>query len=935
MRTMFPVVVLDIETTGLDPLRDAIIEIGAVRYDGSGINDTWHSMVNPQRLVPAEITQLTGIDTSMVQDAPLIQQIMPQLVDFLGSAPIVGHNVSFDLSFLKIHHPLDSNKAIDTFELASVLLPRGPRYSLAALVEVLALENLSPHRAQEDAEATLSVFLKLIEIAHKLPLSLIAEIVKASRNIPWDAGWFLQEILRERSKEPMQAKQSRQVDYGVLFAEPSEMLAQPLKPNETLIPLDLDEVTAVLSPGGLFSKSLDHFESRYEQVEMLQAVGKALTNSQHLMVEAGTGIGKSFAYLVPAAMWSMQNQMRVVVSTNTLNLQDQLIAKDIPDLKKAMGIDLKASVLKGRSNYLCPRRLEALRHRLPRDASELRLLAKVLVWLEQGGSGELQELSLTGPADRDNWDRLSAQDEACNADVCLNRMGGICPYYRAHQAALSSHILIVNHALLLSDVVSGSRVLPDFRYLIVDEGHHLEEASTQSLSYRVTHGEVDRLFSELGGISSGLIGSIASALKQLLKPSEYASAEAAMQHINDLALRSSSEFNHFFFQLDAFLEQERDGQEIGEYGQQVRIIPATQTQPIWSDVQIVWERVSKPMDQLQRLLNNLLQEMGDAHLVNHEVFEDQMGDLGSVIRRLQEMHQHVNELVFDLDGNTIYWVEVDFKFKRLSLNFAPLQIGPLMENYLWHTKESVIITSATLTAGDEFDYLRSRLNADEADELVLGSPFDYENAAMLYLPSDMPEPTDYKNYQRVLERAIIRTARATGGRMLVLFTSYRQLKAASHVVSPILAKEGIQVYEQGDGASSSSLLESFKNAEQAVLLGTKSFWEGVDVPGEALSMLMITKLPFDVPSDPIIAARAESFEDAFNEYLVPEAVLRFRQGFGRLIRSQSDRGVVAVMDRRLRTKRYGERFIHALPPCHIVEKPVEDLPDEAARWLNL
>ena len=332
--------------------------------------------------------------------------------------------MTFDLGFLQIQHPFDNNPVNDTFEIAAVLLPSAPRYSLSALVDSLEVSNLQPHRAQEDAEATLAVFLRLVEKAKKLPLHLLAEIVQASQKLEWDAGWFFSQVLRESSKEVPQARKAKQQDYGVLFADPSELLAQPLKPNPTLVPLDVEETTAVLSPGGPFSKYLKNFESRNEQLEMLQAVTSALSNSQHLMVEAGTGIGKSYAYLVPAAFWSMRNNTRVVISTNTLNLQDQLIHKDIPDLKAALGIDLRAGVLKGRINYLCPRRLEALRHRKPRDVNELRLMAKILVWLEEGGSGLLSEINLTGPVEKEVWNRLSAQDEACTADVCLNRMVG-------------------------------------------------------------------------------------------------------------------------------------------------------------------------------------------------------------------------------------------------------------------------------------------------------------------------------------------------------------------------------------------------------------------------------------------------------------------------------------------------------------------------------
>jgi len=259
----------------------------------------------------------------------------------------------------------------------------------------------------------------------------------------------------------------------------------------------------------------------------------------------------------------------------------------------------------------------------------------------------------------------------------------------------------------------------------------------------------------------------------------------------------------------------------------------------------------------------------------------------------------------------------------------------MMEQYLWREKTSVILTSATLTAAGEFDYLRSRLYAETADELALGSPFDFENAAMLYMVNDIPEPSDRHGHQRGVEGGLIQLAQATGGRMLVLFTSYDQLKRTSQAIGPVLAKYDIRVYEQGEGASANSLLESFRTTDRAVLLGTRAFWEGVDVPGEALSVLAIVKLPFDVPSDPIVAARAETFEDPFNQYSLPEAILRFRQGFGRLIRTQSDRGVVAIFDRRILSKRYGQSFRDSLPPCTAREGPLSALPRAAVNWLNI
>jgi len=333
-------------------------------------------------------------------------------------------------------------------------------------------------------------------------------------------------------------------------------------------------------------------------------------------------------------------------------------------------------------------------------------------------------------------------------------------------------------------------------------------------------------------------------------------------------------------------------------------------------------------------MNELIKTIGDGLEEPSETIQDTLGSLASLTLRLAEVDDHLNALVNKPDPGFVYWAEMLPNNFKLVMQAAPLHIGPLMEQYLWHAKSSVILTSATLTTNGDFDYLRNRLNADEASELVLGSPFDYENSTLLYICKDMPEPADAGAYQRSVEQTLVRLAKATHGRMLALFTSYSQLRKTSVAIAPALADAQIEVFEQGEGASTNTLLETFREADQAVLLGTRAFWEGVDIPGEALSVLAIVKLPFDVPTDPIIAARSETFEDPFNEYSLPEAILRFRQGFGRLIRTQSDRGVVAVLDPRIINKRYGKQFIESLPTCTVKVAPTSELPAAAARWLN-
>jgi DNA polymerase-3 subunit epsilon/ATP-dependent DNA helicase DinG len=768
----------------------------------------------------------------------------------------------------------------------------------------------------------------------ELPIQLLAEIVRLGEGIDWAGHGIFYDLLRSRSKETISGRQVKQGYSGPIFDGYNARELSALTPNNQQVSLDPDEVASALELGGIFSHHFPNYEHRPQQIEMLRAVTRALSENRHLLVEAGTGTGKSIAYLLPAALWALKNGQRVVISTNTINLQDQLINKDIPDLRLAMGINLSAAVMKGRSNYLCPRRLENMRRRGPDNADEMRVLGKVLVWLQSTNSGDRNEINLNGTIERDIWLRLSADDEGCTTENCLKR-GGICPFYRARQSALSAHLLVVNHALLLADVATGNRVLPEYNYVIIDEAHHLEEATTSALSFKITQSMIDRAVRELGSPNSGTLGKLINILEGNVLPSDFAVINRFIQQATDLAFHFQSTTQSFFRSLDEFLLEQREGNDIGMYAHQERILPATRTQPAWADVEAAWEECEASLKPLIDCLAKMLSSLGAIKEILPEEDDDVSSNLSSLYQRLSEIQNNLNGMIFEPKAEAIYWIEIQPNGKQMSLNAAPLHIGPLMQKYLWNEKSSVILTSATLTAAGEFNYLRGRLNADEAYELSVGSPFDYESSVLLFIANDIPEPSDRSGNQRAIEQGILKLCTATGGRALVLFTSYDQLKRTSHYLNPRLAQENIRIYEQGEGASANMLLERFRADEHAVLLGTKAFWEGVDVPGEALSVLIIVKLPFDVPSDPIVAARSETFDDPFSEYSLPEAILRFRQGFGRLIRTQSDRGVVAIFDRRIMTKRYGRLFTESLPICTTKIGPVSDLPQLAINWLNL
>jgi DNA polymerase-3 subunit epsilon/ATP-dependent DNA helicase DinG len=945
------IVALDIETTGLDPRTEAIIEIGAVRFNNHRIEAEYSTLINPHRPIPEFITNLTTISNEMVRDQPAVEDVLNDVKSFIGNAPILGHNIRFDLSFFAKFHLFDLNERIDTYEMAAVLLPTASRYNLGSLAEQLGvpLLNEKTHRAPSDARLTQRIYERLSALAEELPLEILAEIVRDSEQLDrnsekeedtWAGTWAFQQVLQARVQQAPQAKTVRgEQKVGPLFppAEEGKHRGPVVQVPEELLPIDIDLAASALEPGGSFSTYFASFEYRPEQVEMLRAVADALSLGQHLLVEAGTGVGKSLAYLVPAAEFALHNNTRVVISTNTINLQDQLIHKDIPDLCAALHFDLRAAVLKGRANYLCPRRLELMRRRGPTSSDELRVLAKVLVWQMQGGSGDRTGINMTGPAEREVWLHLSAEDDGCTSEVCLERQGGGCPFYLAKQAAQAAHLLVVNHALLLTDVAVGNRVLPDYQHVIIDEGHHLEDATTGALSFRLTQMDLERLIREIGNSNSGVLGQLLAAAKDQARPSDFALLTQRVERATDLAWRLQEQAHGFFEALSNFIDQQREGQGESIYVQQERLLPSSRTLPGWDDVEISWSTGGNTLKQLLTLIGELQKGTADLYSAGVEALEDSLGNLGSLYRRLAEAESMVDALVFEPTSDSVYWVESNPNTKRLALNVAPVHVGPLVEKYLWHEKRSVILTSATLTANHDFSYIRESLSADEADELALGSPFDYQSSALLYIPSDIQEPHQ-PNYQQQVEETLTALCKASGGRTMVLFTSYAQLKRTAKAIKRRLESleesERITVFEQGEGSSPNSLLDAFKSTARAVLLGTRSFWEGVDVPGEALSVLVIVKLPFDVPTDPLVAARSDTFEDAFNEYQLPEAILRFRQGFGRLIRSASDKGVVVLLDRRVLSKSYGKMFIDSLPNCTRRVGTLAELPRAAARWLG-
>lgn len=934
---------LDLETTGLNPDTDEIIEIGAIKFQGEEVVDAFHTLVNPQRLLPYRIQLLCGIAQAELDAAPPFSDISSKLISFLENNPIVGHNVSFDLGFLARKGIKPPDATYDTWELATILLFQLSDYSLASVNKHLGL-SIPHHRSLPDAIATKELFVALLDRAYQLDIATVEELVRLAEKSDWALGSLFRDILRFKTKtafsDTRSPKAARGEDKKPLWEAKAK---QPLTPRAEKIPLDADNLSQILGADGPLAKAFPGYEHRPEQIRMTQAVAQALNNGEHLIVEAGTGTGKSVAYLLPSIFFASQNSLPVVISTNTINLQEQLIGKDIPDLLQALGKeqetilkDLRAVQVKGRANYLCLKRYESLRNSDRLSLDEARLLARIRVWLLSTQSGDRAELNLGG-GEFSIWNKLCAEFDERLESQCQHYQRGTCYLFRARKAAESAHLIVVNHALLLSDMVADNKVLPPYNHLIIDEAHHLEEEATRQLGYQITQWDLFEHFNlfrqEVGGQrSTGLLAWLNDCFRgSTVALSRQRQVKQLAESLSDNVDKARAGVSKFFDSLRDFIEGHASDQ--GEYDRNLLLTYSKRTQPGWSGVEIAWEDLGLVLSAIADDLDHLYTGMEDLGENKVSGYDYLMIEIASLLFRNKELHQKLDSLVSHPSPDNIYWLTTNMQNNSVGMYTAPLSVASLLEKSLFTPKDSVILTGATLSTEGTFEYIKSRLGLEYTGELLLGAPFDYPNAAMIYLPNDIPEPGS-PGYQKAVEKTLIDLCRACKGRTLVLFTSHSALRNTQAAIQAPLEEEGILVLAQGVDGSPKQLLTAFKANPQTVLLGTSSLWEGIDVVGEALSVLVIARLPFSVPTEPIFSARCELFDDPFHQYAIPLATLRFKQGFGRLIRSKTDRGAVVILDRRLQTKGYKSAFFDSIPQCTMVKGSSRDLPAAVTQWLK-
>lgn len=935
-------VVLDLETTGLDCQKDEIIEIGGVRISHGILCEEFSTLVHPEGRIPEEIVALTGIDDQMVRDMPSFSQVLPQLEDFIAGSVLVGHQISFDLSFMPFHIK-ESVPSLDTIEMAKILLPYESSFALGDLTTSLAIEHQAAHRALGDARATAYLFLHLCESLKSLELIVLESLhfLYEKKNTPLgdlikeEYARRLRHFPQEKIKSPYFFLPVNNKDFFPGAETPKEI-------NES-VRLESQEITDLLQPGGSIDTAIPGFRYRSQQEEMAQGVAARFNQGGCFVVEAGTGTGKSLAYLLPAVLWSVKSGHKVVVSTHTINLQEQLIKKDIPLAKEITGRDFSAAIIKGRGHYLCLRKWEDF-FKEPNEEL-LPLIRRLVLWARDTRTGDIDELSLN-KKEMSQWKGLAAGSETCFNTKCRFYRGQ-CFVSQARKMGEQAQLVIVNHSLLLANAVVGDNILPDYKYLIIDEAHHLEQEAEKQFSLAINYYELLGLLQKLqrgnltrsGGILQQIMAKINkwTGLDQDTKDELIQVLTEAKEGV-ELSLASLREFFQMF--SDYFGSHWAENET---YVQTLRILPQHRNHHHWMGISASGENLSL---QLRNLIM-LMGKIGEKAQIIETEFGMEIKEIQELKVLMEKMHQVVQSLTILLPGREesyVSWVEYSGQQYFPMIHISPVEVKDQLQSYLFASKSAVILTSATLTVENSFDYFIESIGLSQGDAplhtLKVPSPFNYQEQVLLGIISDLPQPGAASDFLLTdhVAKTLVQLITATRGRTLVLFTSHHQLKQVYEQIYRPLKQEGITIYAHGVTGNRNRILEGFKNNEHSVMLGANSFWEGIDVVGEALSLVVIVKLPFWPPSLPTVSARLDRFKErrlnGFRRYSLPQAIIRFKQGFGRLIRSHSDYGAFCILDKRIIEKNYGKTFLKSLPGMTTVVGTTNELTETIHQWLN-
>ncbi len=901
-------VALDLETTGLDPARDRVIEIGAVAFTPDQVTSTLEQLVDPGRPVPDTVLRLTGIKQEELRGAAAPEVALRRLSEFIRGRQPVGHGARLDVEFLEAAGLWDeSQQILDTLDIARILLPAAGSHSLPLLSSEMGLTQPRPHRALDDADATRQLLLRLREEAVALDENLKESMLALVAPYEWPVARFFADALTASNPNPEPATTVRIEAAG-------RGRAAELPPD------DPTALAGLLGPEGPLAGLIPGYEHREPQLQMLLAVAQIQARGGTLVVEAGTGTGKSLAYLVPSLSRAVAHKERVIVSTNTHTLQEQLMAKDLPGLRDWLPWDFKAVLLKGRANYISLRRWRRYLVDPCKDSEELMFKLKILTWLHTTESGDRSELRLYG-REEVWWTRVASDPLDCVGIHCTKED---CYVHRARAEAETANLVVINHALLLADAEVGGGLLPEYDHLVIDEAHHLEDAATRGLRQEVDGPGVVALLERLSG---GL-------LSDLQKQPHLGASGETFDTALPQAVTGAERVRELFHIADGWVATRLGEAERRE--ESLRITPALRGGDGWEQIRLSGENAVTALAALDASLRKAV--AGVREWLGGEggfAGPDQgIRELEMIRGRLEAAQTVLDEALLQPNPNRVYWFSQVSRAENLLLRAAPINVGMLLRARVYAERRSTVFTSATLAVGGTFDYFSSRVGlGPEIEELILPSPFDFYHQALVCLPTDLPLPED-EMFDAAVEDIIAGVARRVGGRTLALFTSHRQLRDVHAALKQRIDLDDVLILGQGIDGQRRQLLKTFQESERPLLLGTSSFWEGIDIPGERLSCVIVVRLPFPVPTDPVYAARAEQVRDPFLQLALPQAALRLKQGFGRLIRRSTDRGAVAILDSRILGRDYGKTFLEVLPPASRYVGPGGEVAERVGAWLE-
>ncbi len=943
-------IAFDVETTGLDPKKEEVIQFSAVKFVDGKKTEELNYFCNPKKSIPEFIVELTRINDAMVENEPTFFERRDDILDFFSDFPLIAHNARFDVSFLeeKFGTALN-NPIIDTLDLARIFLYWLPDRKLETLSAHFDLETEGAHRADVDTRNTGRLFYELLKIMLHYDMSLYNDIIFITDPMPNIPNYELYRWVHDYYQKSGRTDKEKTEPYHTVSDNKLGNFKSREKTEDSQIKkISRQNIDKIFGMKGTLSNSLPGYEIRLGQMKLAGDIVEAFNEGEILVAEAGTGVGKSLAYLIPAIRWMNKNRhdgMSIVVSSYTKTLQEQLFFKDIPFIHQYIDKDFTVVMLKGRQNYICLTKWHALLKNLDNAVSlfdRIHLLP-LLVWLRETKTGDIEENSgFQIKRVPHVWTKLYSESGYCTTKKCAHHGG--CYLGKIRKLAHHADVIIVNHSLLLSDAASDHAILPEHPICVIDEAHNLIRSAYQYLGMEISPWRIERALHKLFTPGRLRVGALVNLSRQVGKGDDWDKEHADMliqrisqceEDVAEMLKRSTAFYKAFLAYVNTEVRKAEQ-----RYIQKVRYKADSSPFENMEECQELMDAAVK-VDRSLALLEREIKALNAKEKASISEISD---DLDIAVNVFGELQAEMRTCFYPDTDDLIYWYELptDSDSIFMPVKASPLHVNEQLFEKVFSDKMAVVATSATLTIADRFKYFMKRSGLDMMDPdriktCIYESPFDYNEQCEIWNVTHLGQPGNKQFDENVAELVGDLSAQHGLG-TLVLTTSYASIKNMRGVLEPIAQRNNFQVISQMGSASRTALLKRFISDTHSVLIGTESFWEGVDIPGEPLELLVMTKLPFAVPTEPVIQAITEDIEkqggNPFMEYSIPEAILKFKQGFGRLIRSKEDKGIALIMDNRLSYKRYGQYFQQSIPATMRFVKSGDELKQNIKRWVK-